>query len=252
MDAVKQHGRHCGYSSKNSAFEEDGLSPWNSRLIEVITDCEDDTRRYLDVIEKINGEREKNAAVLTHCMEDVHAHRHLALLTALHIVEARFHQAGGSGQPGKPDQSNGDALADAARKLQRHIGLIGLMMRSMLSQTELALEKNIQLWDYGNSLLSSLVERRLQMAIEEAIALLHEHFSCTLATVLMAAIEPAMKSVQDRLSLRPDLPLDMKAFAGSLLGLKCNFNHGAQIPLNDLASDVSQIFKIPRTICWSD
>lgn len=252
MDTIKQHRRHCGAPDGNVAFEDEGLSPWNARLIDVITDCEDDTRRYLDVIEKINGVREKNPAVLAYCMEDKHAHRHLALLTALHIVESRFHQAGGAGKPGTSDTKNSDRLAEAAGKLQRHIGLISLMMRAMLSQTELALEKNIQLWDYGNSLLSSLIEHRLQIAIEEAIALLHEHFSCSLATVLMAAIEPAMKSVQDRLSLRPDLPLDMKAFAGSLLGLKCNCNYGAQIILADLASDVSQIFKIPRTICWSD
>jgi hypothetical protein len=53
------------------------------------------------------------------------------------------------------------------------------------------------------------------------------------------------------ISLQPELPLDVKAFAGAMLGLKCNCNRGAQIELTDLASDVSQIFKIPRTICLS-
>ncbi|RXZ38797.1 hypothetical protein D9O50_04670 [Oxalobacteraceae bacterium CAVE-383] len=247
MDVAKEHRRgYCGSPEANACDDGSGLSAWNARLIDVITDCEDDARRYLDVIEKINGVRKSNALVLRYCMDDTHAHRHMALLAALHIAESRFHQAGHSAKPGD------GGLAEAAGKLQRHIGLISLMMRAMLSQTELALENNIQLWDYGNSLLASLIEHRLKIAIDEAVALLHEQFSCTLATVLMAAIEPAMKSVQDRLSLRPDLPLDMKAFAGAMLGLKCSGNYGAQIVLADLASDVSQIFRIPRTICWSD
>jgi hypothetical protein len=234
-----------------SGFEKCGeanyhLSAWNARLIDVITDCEDDTKRYLEVIEKINGIRDCNAAVLAHCMENSPAHRHLALLTALHIVELRFQQAGCSSQPGDGH------LENAAGKLRRHINLISLMMRAMLNQTELALAKSIQLWDYGNSLLASLIEHRLRIALEDAISLLHKQFSCSLATVLMAAIEPAMKSVQDRLSLRPDLPLDVKAFAGAMLGLKCNYSPGARVVLADLASDVSQIFRIPRTICWSD
>jgi hypothetical protein len=246
MIATNGVGRRDSQPDENSCNTEGRLSEWNARLIDVITDCEDDTKRYLDVIEKINGVRDSNASVLAHCMEDAHAHRHLALLAALHIVESRFHHAGGSSEPCD------DRLTDAVGKLQRHIELISLMMRAMLSQTELALGKNIQLWDYGNSLLASLVEHRLQIAIEDTVVLLHNQFSCTLATVLMAAIEPAMKSVQDRLSLRPELPLDMKAFAGAMLGLKCNCSYGARIVLADLASDVSQIFRIPRTICWSD
>jgi hypothetical protein len=246
MIATNGVGSRNSQPDEVSCDTEGRLSEWNARLIDVITDCEDDTRRYLDLIEKINGIHDSNASVLAHCMEDAHAHRHLALLAALHIVESRFHQAGCSAKPCD------DRLIDASEKMRRHIDLISLMMRAMLSQTELALGKNIQLWDYGNSLLASLVEHRLQIAIEDTVALLHKQFSCTLATVLMAAIEPAMKSVQDRLSLQPELPLDMKAFAGAMLGLKCNCNYGARIVLADLASDVSQIFRIPRTICWSD
>jgi hypothetical protein len=246
MIAMNGKRNRCASLDDAADNTEGRLSAWNARLIDVITDCEDDARRYLSVIEKINGARDSNASVLAHCMEDAHAHRHLALLTALHIAKSRFHQAVCAAQPGD------DRLADAAGKLQQHIGLISLMMRAMLSQTELALEKNIHIWDYGNSLLASLIEHRLQIAIEDAVALLHKQFSCTLATVLMAAIEPAMKSVQDRLSLQPDLPLDVKAFAGALLGLKCNCSYGTRIVLADLASDVSQIFRIPRTICWSD
>jgi hypothetical protein len=215
------------------------------RLIEVITDCEDDIRRYRDIIEQLNGERDCNIAILACCMEDQHAHRHLTLFTALHIVGLRFQKANCSAH------SVNDKLASATAELQQHIELIAVMMRAMFNQMEQSLAPGATRWDYGESVLANLTERRLRIAIDDAIASLREQFSCTLTTVLMAAIEPAMKSVQDRLSLRPELPLDVKAFAGAMLGLKCNCSRGASISLADLASDVCQIFKIPRTICLS-
>jgi hypothetical protein len=234
----------------------DILSAWNARLIDVITDCEDDRRRYRNMIEKINGIRDSNAPVLEYCMEDVDAHRHLTLFTALHIVELRFQQAGDLAEVDNSrlsrDSLNSHNLINAAGKLRQHIGLVTLMLRAMFSQMELVLMQKPTSWNYGSSLLASLIEQRLRISIDDAVLLLHKKFSCTLATVLMAAIEPAMKSVQDRLSLRPELPLDVKTFAGAMLGLKCKCSHGASIDLGDLASDISQIFKIPRTICWSD
>jgi hypothetical protein len=246
-----------------ASCDSDVLSAWNARLIDVITDCEDDKRRYRNIIDKINGVRECNASVLEYCMEDTHAHRHLILFTALHIVESRFQQAGNLADvdndglsKNNPNNNNSDTntngLINAAEKLQRHIGLITLMMRAMFSQMELVLKQKPTSWNYGSSILASLIEERLRISIDDAVLLLHKKFSCTLATVLMAAIEPAMKSVQDRLSLRPELPLDIKTFAGAMLGLKCKCSHGASVDLVDLASDISQIFRIPRTICRSD
>ncbi|HEY4072069.1 MAG TPA: hypothetical protein VGM52_03100 [Herbaspirillum sp.] len=220
------------------------LSAWDIRLIDVITNCEDDIKRYRDVIEQINGARDCNASILVCCMKNEHAQRHLALFTALHIVGLRFQKANCSAA-----QPVNEGLASATASLQQHIKLIAIMMRGLFSQMEQSLTPNGAGWDYGASILARLIERRLRIAIDNAIASLQEQFSCTLITVLMAAIEPAMKSVQDRLSLQPELPLDVKAFAGAMLGLKSNCNHGAQIELIDLASDVSQIFKIPRTIC---
>jgi hypothetical protein len=221
----------------------DRLSAWEMRLIDVITDCEDDIRRYRNMIEHLNGARDCNIRILACCMENQHAHRHLTLFTALHIVGLRFQKANGSAHPVNEN------LASATAELQQHIELIAVMMRAMLNQMEQSLASGAIPWDYGDSVLATLTERRLRIAIDDAIASLREQFACTLTTVLMAAIEPAMKSVQDRLSLRPEQPLDVKAFAGALLGLKCNGTHGAPISLNDLASDVCQIFKIPRTIC---
>jgi hypothetical protein len=222
------------------------LSAWDIRLIDVITDCEDDIKRYRDVIEKINGARDCNASILRCCMENEHAQRHLTLFTALHIVELRFQKANCS-----TAQVANESLANTTENLRHHIQLIAAMMRGLFSQLEQSLAPNASSWNYGSSILAQLIERRLRIAIDHAISSLREQFSCTLITVLMAAIEPAMKSVQDRLSLQPELPLDIKAFAGAMLGLKCNCRHGAWIELKDLASDVSQILKIPRTICLS-
>ncbi|MDB5774969.1 MAG: hypothetical protein JWP38_1102 [Herbaspirillum sp.] len=221
------------------------LSAWDARLIEVITDCEDDIRRYRNMIEQVNGVSDCNASILERCMENDSMHRHLTLFTALHIVGLRFDRACES------SVTVNDKLLCAAAQLRRHVELIGVMMQAMIRQVEQRLKCPAAQWDYQNSLLAYLMQRRLQLAIDEATVSLHEQFSCTLITVLMNEIEPAMKSVQDRLSLRPELPLDVKAFAGTMLGLKCNCHHGAPIVLADLASDISRIFKIPRTICLS-
>jgi hypothetical protein len=242
---MKKHTSQARPDGEDADDSDGRISAWNARLIDVITDCEDDVRRYRDTIERINGVRACNMSVLDRCMKNADAHRHLALFTALRIIEMRFRQACSSAA------AEEDGPASAATQLMQHIELIGLMMRAMLSQMEQAMVQGSEPWDYGNSLLSHLVERRLRIAIDDAVTSLHKQFSCTLITVLMTAIEPAMKSVQDRLSLRPELPLDVKAFAGAMLGLKCNCRYGAPFNLTDLASDVSQIFKIPRTICLS-
>ena len=221
------------------------VDAWNKRLISVITDCEDDVRRYRNIIESIKGIRECNASLLASCMNDKRAHQHLILFTTLHIVEVRFQKACsavGIASAG---------LLNAASRLHRHIDLIAAMMQAMFSQLEQETLPSQVAWDYGGSVLARLLDHRLRIAIDDVLVSLQTQFSCTLITVLMAAIEPAMKSVQDRLSLRPELPLDMRAFAGARLAFKCINNHSAIMALDDLATDISQIFKIPRTICLS-
>lgn len=221
----------------------DSLSAWNTRLIDVIIDCEDDIKRYRNIIEKINGVRDCNTSILACCMQNDSAYRHLTLFTGLHLVGLRFEQACESVGAGN------HSLVRATETLRQHIELVGVMMQAMFRQIEQGLIIAATHWDYGSSLLAQLMERRLRIAIDDVISSLHAQFACTLTTALMAAIEPAMKSVQDRLSLRPELPLDIKAFAGAMLGLKCKGGNGAQMGLADLASDISQILKIPRTIC---
>jgi hypothetical protein len=222
-----------------------GLSPWNTRLIDVITDCEDDVRRYSVIIERIRGVHKCNVHVLSFCMENADAHRHLAVLTAMEIVDARLRNAGfcGDAARGKPDSD--------VRALRAHIRLIHAMMLAILDQLAAALDEHETAWHYSDSLLAKLLNEQMCIAMREAIAVLHQKFSCTLVTAVMAAIEPAMKCVQDRLSLRPELPLNRKAFAGSLLSLKSSYLHGEAFTLEDLAADLSQLFKIPRTICLS-
>jgi hypothetical protein len=237
------HARRPGGETGRSSNEP--LSAWNTRLIEVITDCEDDIKRYRDIIEEINGVRDWNRATLACCMQNELAHRHLTLFTALRIVGARFDSACESAGAGN------HSLARATVEIRQHIRSLSVMMRAMFKRMEQGLIQSSRCWDYSGSLLARLTERRLRAAMDDAIPSLQEQFSCTLATTLMAAIEPAMKSVQDRLSLRPELPLNMKAFAGTMLGLKCSGGNGASVGLTDLASDISQILKIPRTICLS-
>lgn len=233
-----------------------GLSVWDARLIDVIMHCEDDVARYARLIDMAESGRLAAAHVLERCLENPCAHRHLALLTALHLVRERFDRAARqSADCAMPCGPAVDVLAleTASRISGKHIVLLEAMIHTMFCHIARPAGPAGSTWCYDASMLARLTERRFVIAFEHAVSTLHRQFSCSLGTTLIAAVEPAMKAAQDKLTLRPALPLNVKAFAGSLLVVKHQQAHRPDAPvrLAELAADISQILRLPRTICLS-
>lgn len=233
-----------------------GLSAWDARLIDVIMHCEDDVARYASLIDRAGSDRLTAAPVLERCLENPCAHRHLALLTALHLVRERFDRA--SRQPAGFVMPCGPAvdvlaLETASRISGKHIVLLEAMMYTLFRHIARPAGSAGAAWRYDASMLARLTERRFVVAFEYALSALHRQFSCSIGTTLIAAVEPAMKAAQDKLTLRPALPLNVKAFAGSLLVVKHQQAHRPDAPVHlaELAADISQILRLPRTICLS-